>query len=71
LNIVSGKIGAIEKIKLIKQLITKKRYREAVIKLQTGMMPIHWKVFFTLVKLKNAFAVYCLLTVMNKLRGKV
>ncbi len=52
LNIVSGKIGALEKIKLIKQLITKKRYREAVIKLQTGMMPIHWKVFFSFVKFK-------------------
>lgn len=71
LNIASAKISYFEKLRRVKRILSKPQYRQAVKQLTTKYMPIYWKLFFTFAKINNAFAVYMLLAVMNKLRGRV
>jgi len=71
LNIASAKISYFEKLKRVKKILSKPQYRQAVKQLETKYMPIHWKLFFAFAKINNAFAVYMLLAVMKKLRGRV
>jgi glycosyltransferase involved in cell wall biosynthesis len=71
LNVEFSNKTIIKKIKEVKAIISNKRYREAVRKLEIRYMPIHWKVFFFSAKINFSSAVYMLLIVMNTMRRRV
>lgn len=71
INCIISDKKATRKIKELRRLLASPRYVKAVKQLSVGHMAVHWKVFFICAKLRLSLAVYLLLIVMNKLRGKV
>ncbi len=58
------------KIKNLKKILSSQQYIEAYKKLEFGYFPIHWKLFFTFCKRRNALFVYILLNAMQMMIGK-
>lgn len=69
LNIVAADKN-VKKVKEIKKIISSPRYREVYKNLTLKYFPIHWKVFFALVKHNCAVGVYLMLLVIKMLIGK-
>ena len=67
LNILSSDFSAKKKKKLIKEIITSDRYKEAYKKLEFKYFPIHWKLFYSFAKAGNATGVYMLLKVIQRI----
>lgn len=69
LNILSSDLSAKKKKKLIKEIITSDRYKEAYKKLEFKYFPIHWKLFYSFAKSGNATGVYSLLKIIRRMIG--
>lgn len=67
LNIASSRATADVKMKRIKQILENDRYVKVFKNLKLHFMPLHWKIFFWCAKMKNQWAIYCLLNIMQKL----
>lgn len=67
LNILSSDLSAKKKKKLIKEIITSDRYKEAYKKLEFKYFPLHWKLFYSFAKAGNATGVYMLLKVIQRI----
>lgn len=67
LNILSSDFSAKKKKKLIKEIITSERYKEAYKKLEFKYFPLHWKIFYSFAKAGNATGVYMLLKVIQRI----
>lgn len=70
INIMSGESPTSKKIHQLNYIIKQDKYRQAIKKLELKYLPLHWKVFFICAKTKNAIGIYCLLLVIQKLRGR-
>lgn len=70
INEISQKGPMKNKIVGIKRIICSKAYKSAIKTLDIKFMPLHWKIFFIVAKAKNAFAVFVLLSIMQRIRGK-
>lgn len=69
LNILSSDFSANKKKKLIKEIITSDRYKEAYKKLEFKYFPLHWKLFYSFAKSGNATGVYSLLKIIRRMIG--
>ena len=69
LNILSSDFSAKKKKKLIKEIITSERYKEAYKKLEFKYFPLHWKIFYAFAKAGNATGVYSLLKIIRRIIG--
>ena len=58
------------KISNIKKIICRKDYVSAIKQLKIQYMPIYWKIFFIAVRQKNAFIVFIILNIIQKIRGR-
>ena len=67
LNILLSDFSAKKKRKLIKEIITSDRYKEAYKKLEFKYFPLHWKIFYAFAKAGNATGVYMLLKVIQRI----
>lgn len=67
LNILKANISHIKKIKLIKQIISSKQYREAIKELDLKYFPIQWKVFYFCAKRNMSMGIYILMIFINKI----
>ncbi|MBY0759325.1 glycosyltransferase family 2 protein [Sellimonas caecigallum] len=70
INEISQKGLVKNKIVGIKRIICSKGYKSAIKTLDIKFMPFHWKIFFMAAKAKNAFAVFVLLSIVQRIRGK-
>lgn len=66
LNECKSTRSSTDKINVIKQIITQKRYRLAVQNLPLKYLPLHWRFFFWAAKNGKANIIYILLLIMNK-----
>lgn len=67
LNILSAEYSINKKIAEIKKIISTPEYKKAYKQLSFNYFPLHWKVFFSFAKFKNATGVYLLLKVIQKI----
>lgn len=58
------------KMKNIKEIISRRSYITSINSLKIQLMPIHWKVFFTAAKHRNAFVILAMLIAIQKIRGR-
>lgn len=58
----------LQKVNELKQILNAKDYNYAIKQLPISNMPLHWKVFFILAKLKAYYPFLVLLAIMNRLR---
>lgn len=70
INEMTKKCSFKDKIKGIKQIICKKEYLVAINSLKIQYMPIHWKAFFKAGQRQNAFVIFILLFLIQKIRGR-
>lgn len=71
LNEICADTSLFQKTKNIRNILNKALYKEAFKKLDIEYCPIKWKVFFVLCKLRMAFTLTVLLSIMNYLRSRV
>lgn len=69
-NEITHKCSVREKIVNIKKILSQREYEFAVNKLKIQYMPFYWKIFFKAARQRRAIAVFILLNVMQKFRGK-
>lgn len=67
LNVLTGNDSAVSKIKKIKQLLSRDRYRKAVKNLALKYFPIHWKLFYVCAKYKFSLGIFVLLNVIKRI----
>lgn len=70
-NCVIGDAGCAEKCRRIGSILSDPRRKDALQKLPLNQMPIYWKVFYFCAKNGLAWALYILINIINKLKGKV
>lgn len=70
LNELCNKASHLQRIKNLKTILSSQQYIKAYKNLDFEYFPIHWKMFFTFCKKKNALFVYILLNAMQILIGK-
>lgn len=70
INEINAPAGLVEKLTAIRALLNRPKYIEAVNMLQTQYCPLSWKVFFFLCKNRQAYALTCLLMVIEFLRNR-
>lgn len=70
MNEISAKASFLAKACRIRKILNKETYRTAFAQLDTTCCPIHWKLFFSLCKIRAAFLLTILLTAMNYLRSR-
>lgn len=70
INEMTNDCSARMKWRKLKEIISRRSYTTAVKSLKIQYMPIHWKIFFRAAKQKNAFIIWCMLIVIQKIRGK-
>lgn len=58
------------KISNIKKIICRKDYVSSIKQLKIQYMPIHWKIFFIAARQKNAFIVFIILNIIQKIRDR-
>jgi hypothetical protein len=71
LNNVRGDATFTEKRRRLRNALAQTRRHEALEQLALKYMPVHWKLFFFSAKHEFAFAVFVLLNIILKLKGKV
>lgn len=59
-----------QRMKNLKAILSSEQYRKAFENLEFGFFPIHWKLFFSFCKKRNALFVYILLNAMQMMIGK-
>lgn len=69
-NVLASGRGYKSQLFDFKKILTDERYVIAFKNLPLEYMSLHWKVFFSLARLKNPFGVYCLSKVIQKIREK-
>ncbi len=52
--------------KMVKQILSSSHYKEAIKELSIKHMPIHWRCFYIFARQRKAFAVLCLLKLINR-----
>ena len=70
INEISQKCSMKNKIVSIKEIICSRGYKAAIKTLDIKFMPFHWKIFFAAAKVQNAFFIFVLLNIMQRIRGK-
>ncbi len=70
LNELCNKASHSQRMKNLKAILSSEQYVKAYKNLEFAYFPIHWKLFFTFCKKRNAFFVYILLNAMQMLIGK-
>lgn len=70
LNIMSCDRSAVEKIRMIKEIIKSERYKKAYKDLCFTYFPFHWKLFYGCAKYKFATGVYGLLFIIQKILSR-
>lgn len=70
INEMESKDSYRNRIKRIRTLLSQPKYVMALKKLDLSFFPIHWKLFFLCAKWKCSIGVVCLLTIIQKIRGK-
>ena len=70
INEITHKCSVREKIANIKKILSQRDYEFAANKLKIQYMPFYWKIFFKAARQRRAIAVFILLNVMQKFRGK-
>lgn len=63
-------LSASKKIQSIKETLTNPKYSEAYRQLEMDYLPLHWKVFFTLARIKSAYGIYLISVLMHRFRKK-
>jgi hypothetical protein len=64
----SNRLSRSEKIKSINLLLSNKKIKTALKKLSLKPLKIHWKLFFFLVKFKQATLLYLIMIVIRKIK---
>ena len=67
LNVMNAPVSILKKVEMIKKIISGQRYRDAIRTLELKYFPIHWKVFYLCAKWRNAYGVYALLWIIQKI----
>lgn len=70
LNELCNKASHLQRVKNLKAILSSQQYVKAYPNLDFSYFPIHWKLFFTFCKKRNALFVYILLNAMQMLIGK-
>ena len=70
LNVMGADVSVWKKRRMIREIISQSRYRQAYRKLTFRYFPIHWKAFYGCAKIGWAGGVMALLWVIRKLIGK-
>jgi glycosyltransferase involved in cell wall biosynthesis len=70
LNILADTSSPLEKIRLIKQVVYSDQYQKIYKKFSLRWLPIHWKIFFWLVKKKYITLIYLILNVIKVRVGR-
>lgn len=70
INEMTNECSARMKRRKLNEIISRRSYTTAVKSLKIQYMPIHWKIFFRAAKQKNAFIIWCMLIVIQKIRGR-
>ena len=70
INEMMNDCSARMKWRKLKEIISRRSYTAAVMSLKIQYMPIHWKIFFRAAKHKNTFIIWCMLIVIQKIRGR-
>lgn len=52
---------------MVKQILSSSHYKEAIKELSVRYMPLHWRSFYIFARQRNAFAVLCMLKLINKI----
>ena len=71
LNQIRSGQGVVSDAREIDKILKSSRYKKAFDKLEMKWFPIHWKIFFTLCKLKLSLFLVFLLNIMEFLRTRV
>lgn len=58
------------KISNIKKIVCRKDYVSSIKQLRIQYMPLHWKIFFIAARQRNAFIVFIMLNIIQKIRGR-
>lgn len=69
LNIMQSDLKTSKKIKEFNKILNNPTYIEAYKYLEFKYLPIYWKVYFMLAKMRFGFGVFCFTKLINKLRG--
>ena len=67
LNTLAAPCSELEKIKMVKEILSAPRYRRAIGTLKLRYFPAHWKVFYLLARWNCAVGVYLMLQAIRKL----
>ena len=71
LNAIFDKSSLFEKKNRIKNVISDKQRKKSMKIIQTKSMPFYWKLFFFFAKNKMSFSILLMLSLANKLKGKI
>lgn len=69
LNILDADVSSLQKINMLKKIISENHYRAAYQKLEFKYFPIHWKVFYTCAKYRFSLGLFLLLRVIKRIIG--
>lgn len=69
LNALEAQCGEMEKISMIRDILSTKLYRQSIKSLDLGYFPIHWKVFYMCARWRCSVGVYVLLRAIKKIIG--
>lgn len=69
LNILASNNSVNNKLRLLNEILSSSRYRQAYKNLDYSYFPIHWKLFYGCAKYRITLGVYILLCVIRKITG--
>lgn len=70
INEAENKKGPAAVIRGLRNIIRDRDYRSALKTLDFSRLPIHWKLYFSCARVSSAAGLYCLLLVIQKIRGR-
>lgn len=70
LNILVSREGIKKQILDIKEILSDKKYKKAILRLRVEYMPKHWRIFFGLAKCECSIGMFLLGKIMQYMRGR-
>lgn len=67
LNTLAAPCSGLKKIKMVKEILSAPRYRQAIGTLELRYFPVHWKVFYLLARWNCSVGVYLMLQAIRKI----
>lgn len=67
LNVTFSNYSFNKQKELVKQILSSSHYKQAIKELSIKYMPIHWRSFYIFARQGNAFAVLCMLKLINRM----